>query len=94
MQTGKLRLYKEEYPPVHDEFEVMAEGELTSTRLGIYTVDVVIDGRGPIKMLVDSGATSSFLSWQGATDLVLVSLCCSHLAVESVLWGPTILQWN
>mmetsp|Transcript_20715 Transcript_20715/g.31350 ORF Transcript_20715/g.31350 Transcript_20715/m.31350 type:complete len:418 (-) Transcript_20715:1053-2306(-) len=71
-QTGRLRLYKKEYqPPVPYGLEVMAEGKLTSTRLGIYTVEMVIDGRGPIKMLVDSGATSSFLSWQGATDLGL-----------------------
>jgi len=68
--NGKLRLYKDnDQPPVPEGCEVTAEGEMTLTRLGIYTVDVTLDGRGPIKMLVDSGATSSFLSWKGVTDL-------------------------
>mmetsp|Transcript_20947 Transcript_20947/g.31582 ORF Transcript_20947/g.31582 Transcript_20947/m.31582 type:complete len:239 (+) Transcript_20947:2373-3089(+) len=73
LATGKLRLYQkqDQIIPVPDELEVVAEGKLDSTMLGIYTVDVVIDGKGPIKMLFDTGATSSFLSWQGVTDLGL-----------------------
>lgn len=71
--SGKLRLYQkqEQIIPVPDDLEVVAEGKLDSTMLGIYTVDVIIDGKGPIKMLFDTGATSSFLSWQGVTDLGL-----------------------
>merc|ERR1712176_72311 len=70
MVNGKLRLYKKERdPPIPDGYGVSAKAEMSLTKLGIFTADVAIDGRGPIKMLVDSGATSSFLSWQGVSDL-------------------------
>jgi predicted aspartyl protease len=42
-------------------------------QLGIYTVDVSFDvdnqRRGPVKMLVDTGAANTFLSWKGVNDL-------------------------
>jgi len=53
--------------------QIVAEGELSPTRLGIWTVDTFLDGRGPIKMLVDTGATSTFLSWKGLHQLGLSS---------------------
>jgi hypothetical protein len=37
--------------------------------LGLYTVNVYFDGRGPVKMLVDSGAANTFLNWKGVQDL-------------------------
>jgi Aspartyl protease len=40
-------------------------------RLSIYMVDVFLGGRGPVKMLVDSGASDSFLNWKGVSDLSL-----------------------
>jgi len=70
MINGKLRLYRRNTePPIPEGYGVSARGEMISTKLGIYSTDITIDGRGPIKMLVDSGATSSFLSWQGVSDL-------------------------
>lgn len=51
---------------------VLAEADMELVpRLGIYTVEVMLGGRGPIKMLVDSGAASSFLNWKGVADLGL-----------------------
>eukprot|EP00956_Cyclotella_meneghiniana_P003942 scaffold4738_cov61-Cyclotella_meneghiniana.AAC.8 len=45
------------------------EGSLYMTKLGIYTVDTMLDGRGPVKLLVDTGAASSFMNWNGVADL-------------------------
>jgi len=40
-------------------------------QLGIYTVPVLLDGRGPVGLLVDTGAACSILSWKGVSDLGL-----------------------
>lgn len=72
VREGKVRLYRSERRPVIPAgLSIVAEGPMSRTRLGIFTVDVWLDDRGPIKMLVDTGATSSFLSWQGVADLGL-----------------------
>lgn len=72
MEQGKLRLYKtERQPQIPPGMAVVAQAIMSRTQLGIFTVDVSLDGRGPVKMLVDTGATSSFLSWQGIADLGL-----------------------
>jgi predicted aspartyl protease len=39
--------------------------------LGLYTVDVYLGDRGPVKMLVDSGASHTLLNWKGVQDLGL-----------------------
>eukprot|EP00548_Thalassiothrix_antarctica_P016037 CAMPEP_0194177900 /NCGR_PEP_ID=MMETSP0154-20130528/11601_1 /TAXON_ID=1049557 /ORGANISM="Thalassiothrix antarctica, Strain L6-D1" /LENGTH=370 /DNA_ID=CAMNT_0038892657 /DNA_START=99 /DNA_END=1211 /DNA_ORIENTATION=+ len=89
MLNGKLRLYKkDDQPPIPKGFEVAAEGEMTPTRAGgVYTVDVTLDGRGPIKMLVDSGASSSFLSWQGISDLGYTKSMLKELSSRSGVIG-------
>ena len=72
VRQGKVRLYRSERRPVMPPcLSLVAEGPMYRTRIGIFTVDVWLDDRGPIKMLVDTGATSSFLSWQGVADLGL-----------------------
>jgi predicted aspartyl protease len=72
VENGKVRLYKtERQPEIPPGMAVVAQGIMSRTQLGIFTVDVSLDGRGPVKMLVDTGATSSFLSWQGIADLGL-----------------------
>jgi hypothetical protein len=71
-RNGSVALYKKERkPPVPDDLEVVAEAEMALTKLGIWTADVTLDGRGPVKMLVDSGAASTFLNWKGVSDLSL-----------------------
>jgi predicted aspartyl protease len=72
VHQGKVRLYRfERRPAIPSSLSVVAEGPMFRTRLGIFTVDVWLDDRGPIRMLVDTGATSSFLSWQGVAGLGL-----------------------
>lgn len=39
--------------------------------LGIFTVDVYIGRRGPVSMLVDTGAACTLLNWKGVADLGL-----------------------
>jgi len=45
--------------------EKVSDVEMRRCRLGIYAVDVVLDGRGPVRMLVDTGATATYLNWNG-----------------------------
>jgi hypothetical protein len=72
-QNGELVLKKtetrNEIPNLNDiQSETLAECNCSLSRLGIWTVDVMLDGRGPVKMLLDTGAASSFLNWKGAQD--------------------------
>lgn len=70
--NGSVALYKKERkPPVPEGLEVAAEAEMSLTKLGIWTAQVTLDGRGPVNMLVDSGAASTFLNWKGVSDLSL-----------------------
>ncbi len=71
-QNGSVTLYKKDRrPPIPDGLSVVAEAEMSLTKLGIWTVDTTFDGRGPVKMLVDSGAASTFLNWKGISDMGL-----------------------
>lgn len=74
LERSEMVLYKTDFRPPYDEneLEVVAEGELSPTRLGVWTVDTAFDIGGdgskpgkPIKMLVDTGSTSTILSWKG-----------------------------
>lgn len=77
IENSKVTFYKKEPPShipkqnddssssLHHHHDIIAEGNLSPTRLGIWTVDTMVDGRGPIKMLVDTGATSTFINWKG-----------------------------
>ncbi len=44
---------------------------LRLTRLRVYAADVTLDGRGPVGMLVDTGASSTFLNRRGVHDMRL-----------------------
>jgi hypothetical protein len=50
-------------------YETMAETNLSRSRLGIYIASTTLDGRGPVKMILDTGAASTFLNWKGVSDL-------------------------
>lgn len=72
LDRSEMTLYKTDFRPPYDENElkVVAEGELSPTRLGIWTVDTALDLGGgksgrPVKMLVDTGSTSTILNWKG-----------------------------
>ena len=68
---GELRLHKmqNDASMQSNDLSFVAEGSLDMTKLGIYTVDTMLDGRGPVKLLVDTGAASSFMNWNGVADL-------------------------
>lgn len=69
-QSGELILKKKQQTAIKNDIqmEVLAECKCTLSRLGIWTLDVTLDGRGPVKMLLDTGAASTFLNWKGAND--------------------------
>lgn len=67
-------------PPIPNiRNEVVAQGSLSLTKLRIYAADVTLDGRGPVKLLVDTGAASSFLNWAGVADMKLSSTATPHI---------------
>ena len=72
IDQSKVRVYKAQSRPATPPcMSAIAYGPMVRTRLGIFTVDVWLDDRGPVKMLVDTGASSSFLSWEGVKKLGL-----------------------
>ena len=58
-------------PYIPNVDNVVAKGTLILTRLRIHAVDVILDGRGPVRMLVDTGAASTFLNRKGVADMKL-----------------------
>jgi len=73
-QNGLLSLYPkgQALPPISSDLKVVAEGAMSLIpSLSIYLVDVMLGNRGPVKMLVDTGASDSFLNWKGVSDLGL-----------------------
>mmetsp|Transcript_13663 Transcript_13663/g.29617 ORF Transcript_13663/g.29617 Transcript_13663/m.29617 type:complete len:527 (-) Transcript_13663:181-1761(-) len=69
---NELRLEKtDSNPMIPNVNDVVARGKLLMTNLRIYTADITLDGRGPIKLVVDTGAASSFLNWKGVSDMRL-----------------------
>jgi hypothetical protein len=54
---------------IQGPMELLSKLDMKMCRIGVWTVDVVLDGRGPVKMLVDTGAASSFLNWKGVESL-------------------------
>ena len=72
--NGVLRLdraRRDPHVPNVDDDAVVARGALSLTRLRMYAADVIIDGRGPVRMLVDTGAASTFLNRRGVADMRL-----------------------
>lgn len=80
-EHGQLSLYQSWPPPSrsspnddqnHDQSLLVGRDILqTVSHLGIYTTNVYLGSRGPVKMLVDTGAANTFLSWKGVADLGL-----------------------
>ncbi len=82
--NGRLCLYKKDEDPAlpsnKGQLSIVAQGRLALTRLGIYTTQTSLGGRGPVSMLVDTGAASTFLNWNGVSQL--------NLSRESPLVNP------
>jgi predicted aspartyl protease len=69
--NGQVSLYKRgSQLPELSEKSLVAQGTMMLIpQLGIYTVDVMMGTRGPVSMLVDSGAANTFLNWNGVNAL-------------------------
>jgi len=69
-RRGKLFLFpRGQLPELPSELEIVAEGDMELlSKLGIYVVDTYLGGRGPVKMLVDTGASDSFMNWKGVEE--------------------------
>ena len=68
-RNDELVLTKNRPQEIDLELEIMSEADMKLCRLGVWTLDVTLDGRGPVKMLLDTGASSTFLNWPGVTNL-------------------------
>mmetsp|Transcript_2439 Transcript_2439/g.5119 ORF Transcript_2439/g.5119 Transcript_2439/m.5119 type:complete len:534 (-) Transcript_2439:6134-7735(-) len=73
--TGRLSLFRRNLnPPVGSDTKKvteLAKTQMRMTRLGIWTASVLLDGRGPVTMLVDTGAASTILNWKGLEQMGL-----------------------
>jgi predicted aspartyl protease len=70
-RQGIVSLYQDSaaIPPRSNE-TIIADAKMRMLgSLGIYTVDVYFGGRGPVSMLVDTGAACTLLNWKGVADL-------------------------
>ena len=70
-QTGRLQLYRRHMNPTIEGMVEVARTKMNESRLKIYTARVMLDGRGPVTMLVDTGAASSILNWRGLDQMGL-----------------------
>ncbi len=70
-QTGRLQLYRRHMNPTIEGMVEVARTKMNESRLKIYTARVILDGRGPVTMLVDTGAASSILNWRGLGQMGL-----------------------
>lgn len=68
---GRLQLYRRHMNPATPGLVELAKTKMKKTRLKIYTAQVMLDGRGPVTMLVDTGAASSILNWRGLGQMGL-----------------------
>ena len=73
--TGRLSLFRRNLNPPAEagtkKLAELAKTQMKVTRLGIWTAKVSLDGRGPVTMLVDTGAASTILNWKGLEQMGL-----------------------
>ena len=80
-ERGELVLYRKDAPPMNNDprLQIVAKGEMKYLPWGICSVDTWLGSRGPVTLLVDSGASSTFLNWVGVQELGLDRNNKSHL---------------
>ena len=69
-----LRLHEGETPSLPrgwSSSNPVADAFLKRTSIGVFFVEVILDGRGHVNMLVDTGAASTLLNWEGLASLGL-----------------------
>ena len=71
-RRGKMLLHENDMTPnIDPELKFVGEASLFLTRMQVWAANIYLDGRGPVKMLVDTGAASSILNWKGVSDMGL-----------------------
>jgi len=74
-KTNKLLLHKYDNNPAllgdDDDFQFAGFCDLMPVKMQIWTAYVYLDGRGPVKMIVDTGAASTILNWKGVKAMGL-----------------------
>jgi len=69
---GKMLLHENDMTPnIDPDLKFVGEASLFLTRMQVWAANIYLDGRGPVKMLVDTGAASSILNWKGVSDMGL-----------------------
>jgi predicted aspartyl protease len=87
---GVVSFYRDSLPLQDSSRTVLAQADMELVpRLGIYTCQVSLGGRGPVNMLVDTGASSTFLNWKGIEQLGLerTSPALSRIRVDTGAMG-------
>jgi hypothetical protein len=70
-RQGAVSFFRQ-LPPPRTDMKVVGQADMRMLgSLGIYKAKVFLGGRGPVDMLVDTGAACSLLSWKGIADLGL-----------------------
>lgn len=70
-RQGLLSFFRKP-PSQRSDLKIVATSDMRMLpRLGIYTTDVHLGGRGPVRMLVDTGAACTLLNWKGVAALGL-----------------------
>lgn len=79
-RDGYLSLYKKgtttttsfDDTAASNDLKIVAEGKMSMLRkLGVPYIDVYLDGKGPVKMIVDTGAANTLMNWNGVRQLGL-----------------------
>ena len=67
--NSQVSFFDAEPSSLPSNLKLIGEGDMYMLgSLGIYAVDTWWAGRGPVRMLVDSGAATSYWSWSGVTN--------------------------
>lgn len=83
-ERGLVQFYKEKGVTKSADAVVAAEDTMRLLpRLGIYVTDVMLGTRGPVTMIVDSGAACTLLNWKGVADLGLAKDSPSLISLPS-----------
>ena len=71
-ENGNLILHKSvRDPPMGMNQKVIGKADLILTSMRVWAANINIDGKGPVKMLVDTGAASTIMNWKGVADMGL-----------------------
>jgi predicted aspartyl protease len=80
LRNGTVSLFRTNPSPPKAAKTLASSEMFRLGSLGIFSTRVYLDGRGPVEMLVDTGASNSLLNWKGIQDLGLTRSDLSPLS--------------